>query len=222
MVGGAALTFGVVAYFALPRRRRTLGHGVLALVVVSAMYFPVFWNRDGTLAQPARAVSSQVKPTARDASSDVYRLQENANLKLNIKEGGFIGRGFGLPIDYSLPIVDISSIDPLIKYIPHNDVLDVLMRMGLFGGVAMWMLVGSAIIAGCRLARSIDREVGAIGLMLASTMVAYALMAAVDQGFFWYRIAFVTGTLLGLAEAGRRMQSKTAQTRSQPSGALAR
>ena len=32
-----------------------------------------------------------------------------------------------------------------------------------------------------------------------------ALMGGVDQGFFFYRIAFITGTLLGLAEAARRL-----------------
>jgi O-antigen ligase len=90
-------------------------------------------------------------------------------------------------------------------YIPHNDVLDVLMRMGILGGVAMWSLIGTGIISGSRLARSRDREVAAIGTLVACSLVAYALMGAVDQGFFMYRIAFITGALLGLAEAARRL-----------------
>jgi O-antigen ligase len=210
MLGGAVLTFAVVSYFSLPTRRRFLARGIVALLLVSAVYFPVFWNQDGTLAQPARAVSSQVRPTARDASSDIYRLQENANLQFNITHAGLLGKGFGVPIDYALPIVDISLIDPLIAYIPHNDVLDVFMRMGLVGGIAMWFLVGSGIIGACRLARSPDREIGVVGGVVASAIVAYALMGAVDQGFFWYRIAFVTGTLLGLVDAARRLQSRAA------------
>ena len=94
---------------------------------------------------------------------------------------------------------------PLIAYIPHNGVLDVLMRLGFLGGVAMWFLIGAGIISGSRLARSRDREVAVIGTLVACSMVAYALMGAVDQGFFFSRIAFITGVLLGLAEAARRL-----------------
>lgn len=208
MLGGAILTFGVVAYHSLPGRRHILGRAVVILLLFSALYLPVFWNKTDTLAQPARAVASQVKPSARDASSDVYRVQENGNLKLNIKQAGLLGKGYGVKIDYALPIVDISSIDPLIAYIPHNDVLDVLMRMGLLGGIAMWSLIGTGIVAGCRLAKARDRELALIGAVLAGALVAYALMGAIDQGFFWYRIAFVTGGLLGLAEAARRINRR--------------
>jgi O-antigen ligase len=146
-----------------------------------------------------------VAPDPRDASSDLYREQEDANLKYNIGQAGLVGRGFGVPIDYALPIVDISGIDPLITYVPHNGVLYILMRMGLLGAIAMWALIGTGIIAGCRLARSADREIAAVGAVLAGLLVAYALEGATDQGFFFYRIAIVTGGLLGLAEAGRRL-----------------
>jgi O-antigen ligase len=208
MMAGALLTFGVIVYHSLPGRRHIVGRAVVIILLFSAVYLPVFWNRADTLAQPARAVASQVHPSARDASSDVYRVQEDGNLELNIKQFGLLGKGFGVKIDYALPIIDISSIDPLIAYIPHNDVLDVLMRMGLLGGIAMWSLIGTGILAGCRLAKSLDREVAMIGAVLASALVAYALMGSIDQGFFWYRIAFVTGSLLGLAEAARRMQGR--------------
>jgi O-antigen ligase len=105
-----------------------------------------------------------------------------------------------------VPITNISNTDPTITYVPHNDVLYTLMRMGLPGAVAMWMLMAAGIIAGCRLAKSVDREVGVVGVVTAAAVVAYALEGATDKGFFWYRIAFVMGTLLGLTEAGRRLQ----------------
>ena len=67
------------------------------------------------------------------------------------------------------------------------------------------VLIGTGIISGSRLARSRDREVALIGTVVACSLVAYALMGAEDQGFFFYRIAFITGFLLGLAEAARRL-----------------
>jgi hypothetical protein len=205
MLGGALLCFGVIAYKALPIRRHLLGKTIVGLVLVSAVYFPVMWNSSSSLGVPARAIKSQIAPSTRDADSDTYRVQENANLELNIKQDGLLGKGFGVKIDYALPITDISQTDPLIAYIPHNDVLDVLMRMGVLGGVAMWFLIASGIILGSRLAMSRDREVAVIGMLLACSIVAYALMGAVDQGFFFFRIAFITGSLLGLAEAARRL-----------------
>ena len=88
----------------------------------------------------------------------------------------------------------------MIEYIPHNGVLYVLMRMGLIGGVAFWTFVAAGIVTAVRAARSIDREVAVAGAVTAAALVAYALMGAVDQGFFFYRIAFVVGTLLGVVD----------------------
>jgi hypothetical protein len=84
--------------------------------------------------------------------------------------------------------------------------------MGVLGGVAMWFLIAAGIVSGSRLAMSRDREFAVIGTVLACSLVAYALMGAVDQGFFFFRIAFITGTLLGLGEAARRL----ARTESAP------
>jgi O-antigen ligase len=206
MLGVALLCFGVVVYHALPRRRRLLGKSVVAILLASAVYFPVMWNSTGSLAMPAQSIKSQIHPSVRDASSDLYRVQENANLQHNIQQGGLLGRGFGVKIDYALPIADISTIDPLITYIPHDDVLDVLMRMGLLGGISMWFLIGAGIITGSRLAKSRDRETVVIGLVVSGAMVAWAFMAAEDQGFYMFRLAFVSGCVLGLAEAARRLQ----------------
>jgi hypothetical protein len=205
VLGGGLIVLVVIGYCALPSRRRALNRGALVLAAFSAVYLPAYWNKTGGLAQPARAIHSQISPDPRDAASNLYRFQENANLKYNIHLGGLLGRGFGVPIDYALPIVDISNVDPNIKYVPHNGILYIAMRMGVLGMLAFWALLGSAIIAGCRLARAVDRELAVIGALIASTLVGYALLGSVDQGFFFYRVALITGTLLGLAEAARRM-----------------
>jgi len=206
LVLGAGLTvLGLVAWRALPARRLVLARIVAAVAICLTVYMPAFWNKTGGLAQPARAVRSVIAPDPRDASSDLYRIQEDANLKVNIQEGGLLGRGFGVRIDYPLPITDISDLDPLIDYVPHNGVYYVLLRMGIFGGVALWVLIGAAIIRGSRLARVGDRELAMLGAVLAAATVGYAFEGAVDQGFFFYRIAFAMGCLLALTEAARRM-----------------
>ncbi len=205
MIGGSVLCFGIIVYQSLPGRRALLGKCVVALLLLSAVYFPVMWNSTGSLAQPARALKSQIKPSSRDASSDLYRVQEDANLELNIRQAGLLGKGFGVKIDYALPITDIAAIDPLIPYIPHNDVLDVMMRMGLLGSISMWLVIGAGMIAGIRQARSRVREVAIVGAVVASSLVAWALMGAEDQGFFMYRLMFISGVLLGLVEATHKL-----------------
>ena len=200
VLGGGLLTIVAIGLKALPERRIVLWRGLAVALVVSAVYLPAYWNKTGGLAQPARALRSMIAPDPRDALSDLYRVQENANLKVNIRENDGIGNGFGVPIEYTLPITDISGIDPMIEYIPHNGVLYILMRMGLIGGVAFWTFVAAGIVTAARAARSIDREVAVVGAMVAAAMVAYTLMGAVDQAFFFYRIAFVVGTLLGVVD----------------------
>jgi acetyltransferase-like isoleucine patch superfamily enzyme len=75
------------------------------------------------------------------------------------------------------------------------------------GAIAFWGFIGIAIIGACRLARSRDRELGMIGALTAALMVAYTFEGATDQGFFYYRVAFVVGTMLGLLEAARRLDT---------------
>jgi O-antigen ligase len=205
VLGVGLVALLAVAYAVLPTRRRVAGRILLTLLVVCSIYMPLYWNKSGGLAQPARAIHSAVQPNRRDQSSDLYRLQEDENIWFNIRQGKVIGRGFGVPINYALPIEDITDIDPLITYIPHNGVLYILMRMGILGAVAWWSMLGLSIVFACRLARAVDREFAAIGAVAAAMLVAYAFEGHTDQGFFFYRVAFVMGTLLGLAEAARRM-----------------
>jgi O-antigen ligase len=208
VLGGGGLVLAIIAAKHLPWRRLLVLRVGAVVCVVLVAYLPAYWNKTGGLAQPARAIRSVIAPGTRDAASDLYRVQEDANLKVNIREGGPLGRGFGVPIDYPLPIVDISDIDPFIAYIPHDGVLYVLMRMGIVGGIAVWSLIGIGIIGACRLARTRERELAALGALVAGILIGYVFEAAIDQGFFFYRIAFLIGTLLGTVEAARRLSAQ--------------
>jgi hypothetical protein len=79
------------------------------------------------------------------------------------------------------------------------------MRMGVLGGTAFWGLIMCGIIAGCRLAKSRDPEQALIGLLAVCALVAYAIQGYNDQGFFFYRISFVIGIVLGLTQVAARL-----------------
>ena len=196
----------VAGIVCLPQRRKFLLRLGVALALFSAVYFPAYWNKTGGFAQPARAFHSAVAPSPRDASSNLYRLQEEANLKLNIAQAGPLGKGFGHPINYALPIEDISDIDPYITYVPHNGVFYLLLRIGVIGSIAFWSLLGIGIVVACRLAREPDKELAVVGVLVACALPSFALLGYNDQGFFYYRVALVMGALLGLAEAARQLR----------------
>jgi O-antigen ligase len=178
---------------------------IAALLVMGAVYFPVFWNSEGTLAQPARALRSAIAPNARDLMSNQYRQAEDANLVLNIQASNGIGKGFGVPIDYAIPIQDLSDISSMIDYVPHNGVLYVWMRMGLVGEIAFLSLVGAMVIRGCQLVKVKDRELALFGTLVVCAVLGYVVQGYNDMGFFWFRIALALGALLGGVEAALRL-----------------
>jgi hypothetical protein len=215
----------LVGYRSLPEKRTLLLRVIVGGVVFSGLYLGAYWNHTGgTLGKPADAVRSEFgAPNARDALSDEYRIDEDANLKFNIKVNGLLGAGFGKQIDYALPMPGlVTAGDSGIMYVPHNSVLYILMRLGVVGGVAFWGMLGAAIIAGCRLARCPDRLLAATGAVVAAAVVGYALEGGTDMGFTFPRIAIVIGCLMGLVEAARHIHASQDHASQHPDAASAR
>jgi hypothetical protein len=208
ILGAGFIVMLAVTYFVRPDRRRLIRRIAVVTSIISAVYFPAFWNSQGSLGQPASGLRSAIgsTPSARDALSDDYRIQENANLNLNLKNAGPLGVGFGIQINYALPMPGlVNKIDPAIMYVPHNGVLYILMRMGLVGGVAFWCLLGAAILQGSRLARCPDPRFAMVGALSVAVVVGWALEGATDQGFVLSRVTFAVGCIIGLAEAARHI-----------------
>ncbi|MDR3709363.1 MAG: O-antigen ligase family protein [Capsulimonadaceae bacterium] len=194
-----------LAYAALPMRRRMIRIVSILIVVVSAIYFPAFWNKTGTLAQPARAVKSQISPDDRDLSSNAYRDAENANLFETMMTSPVVGYGYGKPFIMFTNMVDLSSVDPLIRFIPHNSVLWVWMRTGTIGFTVFWVLFAAIIIASAQTCRdprftSTDKLVGMYVGCLAVMQLIFGLL---DMQLGCCRNMLFTGTWVGLLTAVR-------------------
>ncbi len=56
-----------------------------------------------------------------------------------------------------------------------------------------------------------DRELAFLGALVASATVAYVLEGYNDQGFFFYRIAFGVGCLLGILHVARTLDLRPAR-----------
>ena len=117
-----------------------------------------------------------------------------------------------MPINYALPIVDIRDVDPLITWIPHDGLLYIPMRMGVLGAIAFWCVLAAGMLGACRLLRSRDREAALFGAIVVCLLFAYVLEGYKDQGFFYFRVALVVGTMLGLTQAALRREEASAET----------
>lgn len=189
----------LIALVRLKERRRSILAIIGLVAMASAVYFPVFWSKTGTLAQPARAVRSVIAPDLRDTQSNDYRMIEDYNLRFYIGQSRSTGVGFGQPISY-FGLVDLLEISPMLAYVPHNGVLYLWWRMGIAGMATFAIFVCQAVISAVRLTEVSRRDVGMMGAVTAATVFGYVAMGGSDMGFFWFRNAIVMGTLMGVVD----------------------
>jgi O-antigen ligase/polysaccharide polymerase Wzy-like membrane protein len=197
------ILLGVLAYVRLPERRRFLTTAAVVTLVVGSVYTSIFWNSTSVLAQPARSISSVFAPNPRDQSSNIYRVLEDQNLQLNILNSFPFGEGFGVPIQYRIPIQDLSGNDPTVKYVPHDTLLWVWLRLGVVGFIAFWMLIGAILMKASWLARWGDRGTALVATVVIAAVVAYLVEGTYDYGFYWLRVAMLIGILAGTIEGMR-------------------
>ncbi len=188
-----------------PQRRWMTGGVAVALLAVASLYLPVFWNRTGLPAEPARAIRSAVDPSQRDAASDLYRTLENIDLGLDIRAATPFGIGFGKPIPTPIALTDLTNIDSFIVYEPHNTILYLWLRLGFPGAIAFWWMIGAAIVAACGLARVRDRQIALVGTIAMLAISSYVIEGWYDQGLVSLRVAILIGAVLGTMEAARRL-----------------
>jgi len=194
-------TLLAAAYAGMPDRQRALRRISVVFAVGGAAYLGLFWNGGGTLSQPARAIHAEVAPDARDLSSNQYREEENLNLQVGIRSTRSVGKGFGTPIGAGFDLANLTSVDSLIAFIPHDGVLYVWYRLGILGEFVLWAVIGFGIVVGCQLIKNRDRMTAAFGAIGVCAIISYVLQGYNDLGFDWLRIVVFMGFMLGALEA---------------------
>ncbi len=202
--GEAALVIGLV--FLALILLRVNPKLFLKIVPVTALIFSIYvaaeWGcSGGALCQPARAISSQFDPSARDASSDLYRLIERYDLVANIQANPVTGLGFGQPFTFYIPLPDL-SFWPFWHYTPHNEILWVWVKMGMFGFLAFWWLIASALYRSGRLTQALsaagDNKARALLAAAACLIVMQMTVSYVDLGLTSDRVMLLLGIMLGV------------------------
>jgi O-antigen ligase len=165
------------------RRRRLFWITVPAAAAATTGYVAAFWNSSSPSALPARAVKSIISPesaSARDQSSDLYRIVENYNLVFTIRAEPYLGIGFGRPFYRPVALADISWFE-FHAYIPHNSILWIWVKLGFAGFVVLFYLVAKSILLGAeRVRREVDQRDLVVQLCVTSFIVMFAAYAYVD------------------------------------------
>ena len=204
----ALVTVFVICFLAIPERRKAIAGLAAVGALLSVVYWIGFSNDPGLLGQPARAVLSQLSPSSRDQASNQYRVVENVNLGIGIRDSMPLGTGFGHPIRQAVPNVDISNIDSFISYLPHNTVLYVWLRLGLPGIVAFWIMIGVGLMAAVDSFRRRHNDLtAALSVTVIAALMSYMVQGYYDMGLYWFRIAIVMGCLMGALEVARRLDA---------------
>lgn len=176
----------LMAFLLFPKRPGLVVALALPALVFGGAYMVSYWNvPDGTLAQPARAIRSQIDPSPRDRSSDAYREDEIVNLTETLRGSPVLGVGFGNPFEQVRELPDLTSFWPLQLYTSHQNILWLWLKMGI-AGISVMLGIWTLAFARClRSFRAVPRtlDVPVLPLVLAAALMMYLSYARIDIAF---------------------------------------
>ncbi len=196
LVGG--LSMGALLF---PRRPMLVILTALPIALAGSAYLVIYWNHEyGAIAQPARAIRSQFDPTLRDESSDEYRTIEKYDVLETIRVNRLFGVGFGQPFYEFQPLPDLGTFWSLQKYTPHQNILWLWLKMGVFG-IAVILGFAATALSRCRaVMRDTSRSEDWLAASVAfSVIVMFLMYSTVDLGFIGSRSVAVAAIAAAVA-----------------------
>jgi hypothetical protein len=205
-VGGA-----VMVWLLLPKRPLAVLLVMIPVLTLGSAYVAAYWNKDyGALAQPARAIRSQISPSERDESSDLYRKIEKFDVEQTLHGSELFGIGFGRPFAQYQPLPPLSTFWSLQLYTPHTNVLWLWLKMGVLGitvFLSIWVLALKRCLVALRERPRAD-PVPVLPLVLACSLLMYLAYARVDLALVGSRsmapLAAIVAVALCLPASRRR------------------
>jgi len=198
-----ALLVGIVVAWVLifmvkAHARKSLLVILFIAILFGGAYVAAFYNGTGGFSEPARAIVSVFRPDPGDASSNLYRTIEDYDLKYTVKLNP-MGLGFGRPFLQPILLPDLSALDPVYNYIPHNTIYWVWMRLGPIGYLALWYLFGAIIVRGTILLRQLkDKYLQSFAIYIVAMIIMEIIVAFADYQLSFYRNVIYVGMLAGI------------------------
>ena len=213
--GWVSLDIGLVlvAIMIFRVRRKLFAFFVLPLLLLYVGYLGAFWNADGPIAQPARAVRSINSPEGRDLQSNLYRMGERLNVRANIRAHPLTGLGWGKEYTFYYGLADLSWWR-FWRYSPHASLLGLWMKMGPLGMLTFLTLTGAAIARGVQLIKQAPNDRSAPVLVaLVSGSIMLFVYSYVELGLSGVRTTALWGFAFGVIGAWGREAIESAKTK---------
>jgi hypothetical protein len=135
----------------------------------------------------------------KSAESNLYRAIRPADLMATVKQHPVLGLGFGLPFLQPIELPDISRWAPYYRYIPHNTIYWVWMRLGTIGFLALWYLLGALVVRGGLIATRLrDRYLQGVAIFVVAVTFMEILAAYADYQLYALRNVLYLGLLAGV------------------------
>jgi O-antigen ligase len=131
-------------------------------------------------------------------------VKENYDLKFTVSQDPLLGFGFGKAFFQPQLLPDLTVGDPAFggnpfRYVPHNTIYWIWMRLGYPGFFALWYLFGVVVIRGCLIARRLrDPYLQLVAIYIVAITFIEVFVAYSDYQLFTFRTVIYFGMLMGI------------------------
>lgn len=155
----------LLMYLLLPkgRTRKRVNRVLLVLSPLIISYIAVGWGNPTGIFKPVGSISTMFGE--HQDTSSLMRDIENYNLMKTLKASPLLGFGWGREYIEELRAIDISSIFPQYRYLPHNSLLGAVAFTGMFGFAGIWQMVIVSVYLHCLVYRGTKETVPRIASM---------------------------------------------------------
>ncbi len=179
--------------------------------IFGIIYCAVFWNIDSKLGEPVELIKSGLTTNKKEDGerylSNLYRKFERFDLSATFRTSPVIGIGFGKEYKRPIPLANISF--PLRDYIPHDEILWVLVKTGAIGFFIFWFFFDSIIIYGTMLSKKLkDPYLRSVCIIIVIAIINQMVVSYFDLQLTYYRNMIMLGTLCGLLPALKSIDKK--------------
>lgn len=200
----AALIVSLVAFFVLLPGIKQWKFSKIAvpIAIFLVLYGAALWNSDSRWAKPIQMVKTGIErpdksENPRDYYSNLYRDYENYNLAYTTRQNPVFGIGFGKKYEQPLALAEISF--SLKDYIPHNQILWIIVKTGTIGFFCFWFFFNSVAFQGAYILHNLNSPyLKAICMMIVVAIINQMVVSFYDLQLTYYRNMVYLGTLMGL------------------------
>lgn len=198
-----ATVVALVAIFALVNWRERLKflRLVAPVVILLGSYLYMYWESDSPIASPAQLIRASFSNERDDAGekyySNLYRVHERYNLAVTVQRAPVNGIGFGKTYDTPIKLARIPF--PLWEYIPHNEILWLLVKTGAIGFLAFLVFLETFVYkASATLFRLRDPYLKAVCIVVIVAVLSQVFISYFDLQLTFHRNMAYLGILMGL------------------------